>query len=98
MIDIGIEAGLVIWRGYKALASDVLVAYSVWAPVEEQTNADVVAAMKSGWLRELRVYIGAVAGQRHDNEWQAILEHGCKVPPEIAFAIFPRFKDCRYAL
>jgi len=91
------ENGLVVWRGYAALASRVLAVYSVWAPIEEQTNPVVRANIESGsHERELRVYVDAVPGQSHSDEWRDVLRQGDKVSPEVALAIFPRFSDCKY--
>jgi hypothetical protein len=94
--DVDNENGLIIWRGYIALASNVLAVFSAWAPVEEQTNPTVKANIEAGHERELRVYIGAVPGMSHPNEWHDVLHHGDKASERVGKAIFPQFEDCKY--
>jgi hypothetical protein len=95
--DVSTENGLVIWRGYRALASRVLAVFSVWAPIEEQPDPVIKANLESGTHeRELRVYVDAVPGRSHPDEWREVLRQGDKQSPEVAMAIFPRFADCKY--
>jgi hypothetical protein len=42
-------------------------------------------------------YIDAVPGQRHRDEYQAVLDHGEKLREDIARVMFPRI-DLPYAL
>ncbi len=44
-----------------------------------------------------RCYIGAVQGRSHDDEWQAVRDHGGTLPENVALAIFPEFKGVKYA-
>ncbi len=38
------------------------------------------------------VYIGAVPGLRHAEEWGEVAAHGTKLPREIGEILFPEFK------
>lgn len=40
-------------------------------------------------VRHWRAYIGAVKGANHNDEWEAIADHGRKLPGEFAALIFP---------
>ena len=42
-------------------------------------------------------YVDAVPGYDHDQEWQAVLDHGSKLSEHVARAMFPQFKDVPYA-
>lgn len=42
-------------------------------------------------------YIDAVHGHDHDYEVRAVLDHGDKLPEEVARVLFPQFKEVPYA-
>lgn len=42
-------------------------------------------------------YGDAVAGENHDQEWQAVLAHGAKLSERCARAVFPEFEEVPYA-
>jgi hypothetical protein len=39
------------------------------------------------------VYIGAVPGENHDQEWIEVWKHGTKLSRQIAEILFPEFKQ-----
>jgi len=44
----------------------------------------------------LRVYVDAVPGYDHKEEWEAVARHGDKQSKEIAKAIFPEYSELPY--
>ena len=42
-------------------------------------------------------YIAPVPGQTHSEEYQAVLDHGEKLPEAVALALWPCFKGVPYA-
>lgn len=69
---------------WKALDSKVIVVASV-------TMFPKGSKIAGEWA----AYIGAVAGERHSEEWQGVLEHGSKLPYKVAALLFPEF-DKKY--
>ena len=49
----------------------------------------IVVASQGGRGDDWAAYIGAVKGKCHAEEWEDVLDHGTKLPQEIAEAIFP---------
>jgi len=58
-------------------------------------NVLAVVSINSA-VGDCAVYIGAVPGHDHDNEWQAVAAVGSKVSETIALAIFPWLKEYEY--
>jgi len=53
----------------------------------------VVAVRRQiGWC----AYCDAVAGENHEQEFQAIVYDGCKLLENVARAIFPQFSNITY--
>ncbi len=69
-----------------------------------QLGQFVLAVISRREEGEWCVYVGAVAGQDHSQEWQGVLHHGDKQKPAIAEAIvknlfYPGFEiDLPYSL
>ena len=55
--------------------------------------AVAVTRIEGAW----KAYIGAVAGQNHDTEWQEIQRSGATLPETVALAVFPEFEGVPYA-
>lgn len=46
---------------------------------------------------EWKAYADAVLGHNHDNEEEAVLDHGDQLPEQLARAIFPVMREVPYA-
>jgi hypothetical protein len=64
-----------------------------WKPLN--THVLVVAVIDDEY-NNFAAYIGAVPGQNHDNEYQAIARSGSKLVESIARAIFPSLSGIEY--
>jgi hypothetical protein len=64
-----------------------------WKPLN--THVLVVAVIDEEY-NNFATYIGAVAGQNHDNEYLAVARSGSKLVEPIARAIFPSLADSEY--
>jgi hypothetical protein len=51
----------------------------------------VIAVAKEGYAGDWAAYIGAVAGENHEQEWQEVMKHGNKLRKEVAEVLFPNF-------
>lgn len=56
----------------------------------------VIVVAAEGYVKDWAAYIGAVPGERHEDEWEEVLEHGSKLSPEVAKILFPNFKRLHY--
>ena len=63
-----------------------------WKPLA----IDVIVVAVEGEVEDWSAYIGAVAGQNHDYEWQKVRDYGSKLPKEIAELLFPDFKKLQW--
>ena len=70
-----------------------------WRPyiICRALNRDVLAVARSRIEGAWAAYIGAVPGQRHGDEWQAVAREGGKLQEDVARAIFPEFAGVPYA-
>ena len=53
---------------------------------------------ETGEWYDCTAYIDAVGGENHENEYLRVAKVGSKIPPNIAFEIFPHIKEkmCHY--
>jgi hypothetical protein len=51
----------------------------------------IAVASQGGRGDDWAAYIGAVKGDNHAEEWKDVLDHGTKLPREVAEAIFPHW-------
>lgn len=56
----------------------------------------VIAVAVKGAVGDWAAYIGSVAGQDHQNEWQEVKANGEKLSQSIAEVMFPEWKKLRY--
>lgn len=56
----------------------------------------VLVVATEGEVDDWAAYIGAVAGNNHDHEWQQVKERGTKIPKAVAEVLFPDFKHLKW--
>jgi len=49
----------------------------------------VVVAVYSPKVGDWTAYVGAVAGENHEREWEGVARHGSKLSPKVAAVLFP---------
>lgn len=59
-------------------------------------NSHVLAVAVEGNHGDWSAYIGSVQGNKHEDEWQEVRDHGSKLPKEVAELLFPDFKNLRW--
>ena len=52
----------------------------------------MIAVATLGAIEDWSAYIGSVAGENHDLEYEDVLSKGTKLPQRIAEVIFPEWK------
>ena len=57
----------------------------------------VIAVAQTRIICEWAAYIDAVPGRNHNEEYEAVLNYGEKLPEVVARALFPEFDEVRYA-
>ena len=74
-------------------------ACEAWRPTIRVTAlaCRVLVVAKTRIEGRWNAYCDAVPGINHDDEWEEVKHHGCKLPEHIAEAIFPEFKNIPYA-
>ncbi len=72
---------------------------SAWKPHirHRALHMNIIVAARTRIECAWAAYIGPVPGMNHDNEYQAVLDHGSKLDEAVARAIFPSFKGVPYA-
>lgn len=70
-----------------------------WQPIQRvrALASKVLAVAQTRITVEWVAYCDAVPGQKHDMEWQMVLDYGAKLPEAIARAAFPEFDEVPYA-
>ena len=70
-----------------------------WTPVilRRALSARVLVVARTRIEGRWSAYCDAVPGQRHTDEFDAVLETGAKVQEDVARALFPCFADVPYA-
>ncbi len=70
-----------------------------WKPIVHRRalHHDVIAVACTRAEGAWAAYIGAVPGQNHDDEQDAVLREGGKLPADVAKVLFPRFALIPYA-
>jgi hypothetical protein len=70
-----------------------------WIPFTDwQSMAPtVICAARTRVEGAWAAYIRGVPGINHKHEVQSVLDHGTKLPEDIALCIFPRFEGVPYA-
>lgn len=53
---------------------------------------DVIAVAVEGNHGDWAAYIGSVPGKKHEDEWERVKTHGCKLKKNVAEVMFPDFK------
>lgn len=70
-----------------------------WQPIQRvrALASRVLAVAQTRISCEWSAYCDAVPGQRHDHEWQAVLDSGAKLSEDTARTLFPEFDEIPYA-
>lgn len=76
------DGNAIIYKGYKALAHNVLVAYKL---VIIKLKSDYTA---SSWRGDWAAYCAGVTGVNHDNEFEKVIEQGTKLPERVGRFFF----------
>ena len=64
----------------------------IYAYIALASKVLVVASVNTD-AGDWTVYIDAVPGKNHDDEWEEVARNGTKVPQLIGEYCFPRYKD-----
>lgn len=69
-----------------------------WASEYRALDCRVLAVAVKGNVDDWAAYIGAVAGENHEEEWKNVAAHGTKLSQEVAELLFPNWEKSNSGL